>query len=194
MSTRLAALLAFVLAFAVLGGCDASEEPPTPGSCQALAQELPEIEECQAGLGLLNPNLGPYIRGSAICAAENFGLEAPHPCQEEVKQCGYEGCDACFDRDPCGQAAVLKCAGCSLDDQLSCDFEKVSECQLHCDAECLEICDSEQQACTELAEECSNEGFNDGLAYQVAYAALCELHGETAADYCSVSKAIGCEG
>jgi hypothetical protein len=33
-----------------------------------------------------------------------------------------------------------------------------------------------------------------GAAYEVAYAALCELHGDTAASFCEISSSLGCKG
>ncbi len=42
--------------------------------------------------------------------------------------------------------------------------------------------------------EAPPENMIDGPAYQVAYAALCELHGNTAADFCAISETLGCEG
>lgn len=33
-----------------------------------------------------------------------------------------------------------------------------------------------------------------GLAYQVAYRALCDLHGDEMPQYCEISSSLGCEG
>lgn len=112
MTRRFAAL---ALAVLVTAGCDTDDEgaAPAEGSCQALVDEVIEIDECNLPLGKVN-DLDPSPDESAACAAEVFSLPEP-------------------------PSATI-----------------------------------------------------EGEAYEVAYAALCELHGNTAAGFCDISETLGC--
>lgn len=108
-------LPAIALVVLSLIGCDQSvENAPEEGSCQAMVNELLDAEECEAALGLRDPD--PDVRIAANCASEVLGLDDP-----------------------------------------------------------------------------PDEGLG-GEANQVAYQALCDIHGNTAVGYCDTSAQLGCEG
>jgi hypothetical protein len=63
-----------------------------------------------------------------------------------------------------------------------------------CEAE-VEACYDEGrpvEECDAINTQCVAEGINDGEAYRVAYAHLCETYGNTAADFCGISELLGC--
>ncbi len=112
MHARTAALTIALLT--VAGGCESSEDP-ADGSCQALAEEVQDVEDCWITLGITNGTADTPLN-AARCTATALGLESPP------------------------------------------------------------------------ADEVS------GLAYQVAYQALCDIHGDEMPQYCEVSETLGCEG
>ena len=114
MGMRLAHLGLTLALLTAASGCD-GDEAPAEGSCQMLAAELQEIEDCGIVLGLAD-GLPESTDGSARCAAEVLGLEDPPEDRVE------------------------------------------------------------------------------GLAYQVAYQALCDIHGDDMPQYCEISATLGCEG
>ena len=101
--------------------------------------------------------------------------------------------------------ALLVAVGCDSDD----DAPAAGSCQAHA-AELVEIeeCQaglglrdvepnvdvSARCAAEALGLDDPPEGVVEGEAYQVTYKALCDLHGNTAADYCEISRQLGCEG
>ncbi len=98
-------------------GCDqSSENAPAEGSCQAMVDELLDVEECEAGLGLRD--VDPNVEISARCAAEFLGLEEPPSDSQsgEAYQVAYQAlCDIHGNGDGitgyCDTAATLGCEG-----------------------------------------------------------------------------------